>query len=118
MVALTVLAGALLQASGAGQPVLKIFAVVFFSEVFFMIYVIRAHKQERSSTTPATDTQSLKKVLLSLALWVVAVCILAIAWANGHADWGLAVLSVWVIIAAGRSVFRSLKSDQVKRGQH
>ena len=69
----------LLQANGGSESLQKIATFLFFGALLFVIYLIRVRKRE--TPTPTTPPKTL---LLSFALWLVAVFILALIWANSQ----------------------------------
>jgi hypothetical protein len=68
------------QANSGSESLQKVATFLFFGALLFVIYLIRVHKRE----APTTATPP-KKLLLIFVLWLVAVFILALVWANGQA---------------------------------
>ncbi|MFY9762931.1 MAG: hypothetical protein WCA26_00310 [Xanthobacteraceae bacterium] len=47
----------------------------------------------------------MKKVALGLTLWLVIFLVLGELYANGHTDWGIAGLAVWIAVIIARKLF-------------
>ncbi len=70
----------LLQAGGGSDSLQKVAFVLFLASLVYVSFAIRQRKRE----TPSTPTPP-KKIFVSLAIWLVAVFVLALVWANGPA---------------------------------
>jgi predicted MFS family arabinose efflux permease len=84
-----------LQSTGASPVLQKAAFFLFIGAIVLVIFVIRVRKRDASSIAVAP---SLKKVILNFSLWLVAVFVLALAWANGYANWGIAALVLWTVV--------------------
>lgn len=93
----------LLQSVGASKSLQNIAFILCLGAILVVIYLIRVRKR---SAPPMTVAQSPKKMLLGFGQWLIAVFILALLWANGHVDWGLAALGLWVIAGVTYSLIR------------
>jgi amino acid transporter len=95
-----------LQSTGASPVLQKVALFLFFGAV--LLVIIRMRKREEPSTFVRPP---LKKVLLNLGLWLIAVFILALAWGNGYGNWGIAAIVLWTIVGVIINLVRKRKSS-------
>lgn len=69
----------LLQANGGSESLQKVAFVLLIGAIVYVSYAI--HLRKRAAPTAPTPP---KKLLLSSIVWLVAMLILALVWANGQ----------------------------------
>ncbi len=97
-----------LQSTGASPVLQKVAVFSFFGAILLVIYLTRMRKRAQPSTFVRPP---LKKVLLNLGLWFIAVFILALAWGNGYGNWGIAAIILWTIVGVIINLVRKRKSS-------